>query len=382
MKNFKFSNKFNFLHLFTKPKKSFFCYLATSFFLYYNRNELKQLTENFFNKESNNLQCFSTKETEITNTYYPANNPIEDRYTIKFLDKIKNCLFLSVLDGHGGYYMSEFANQRLYVYFEEEMLKQNSGSDNEKVVKSLKEAFNRVEMEFKELALRTYKKGQGRASTVGSCALVVVIYNDILYVANLGDSKASLIRYDENNKEYYYEKLMNRHNSEKPREKEKLYKMFPNEKDIVVCKRPNGTVCYVKGRLQPTRSFGDFHLKYAEFNENEGSEYKRPIKNFNGPYISAYPEFTIYPLNYSNDKYLVIATDGLGDFVSNQELVKIVSQKAKQNDEPKAEDLLSKVLDLAAEEQGMTRLQLSKVPLGKRRNLHDDTTIIFLPLKK
>jgi pyruvate dehydrogenase phosphatase len=298
---------------------------------------------------------------------------------------MKGALFLSVLDGHGGYTLSQFANERLAKYVDEAYAEniKKSKSTQDAVVDSIKEAFDKVENEFKKEALMLYSNGEGRMATVGSCVLVAVIHEDIIYVANLGDSKARIIGYNDKDKEYYSIKLMHRHNSEKLREKEALFKKFPNEKDIVVCKRPNGTVCYVKGRLQPTRSLGDFHLKYKEFNDIEGSKYKRPIHNFNGPYISAKPEITVYPIKYPYDKYLVIATDGLCDFVSTNEVIEIISNKEKESQRPVAQDLLNKVLEKAAEESNITISQLKSVPLGsRRRGIHDDTTIILLNLKK
>lgn len=334
----------------------------------------------FFNR---NLQCLTTSVNEITYTHYPANNPIEDRYDIVYLKKMKGALFLSVLDGHGGDLLSDYANKNLANYIDEAYEKNKSKfkTSKEAIVESILNGFERVENEFKEKALKMYADGNGRLATVGACALVTIIHDDVLYVANLGDSKARLIRFDSDERKYYSEKLMHRHNAEKPREKQALYSKFP-DKDIVICKRSNGTVCYVKGRLQPTRSFGDFHLKMKEFNESTGSMFKRPIKEFNGPYISSQPEITVYPLDYSTDKYLVIASDGLGDFVNSEEVVDLISSKLKENKEPRANDLLDKVLEKASNEAGLTIKQLKDVPLGKRRNLHDDTTIILLKLIK
>ena len=356
--NFKQFLKFN------KNYRFFFSNLALTFaaFSYYYKN--KQISE-----------CFSTTRGEISNTFYPANDPIEDRYEIKYIQSMDNALFLSVLDGHGGYELSEFANQRLSRYIEEFFHKEK-GEDQVKIKNSIKKSFAKIEQEFYDLALKKYNNGEGKASCVGSCALICLIYKDVLYVANLGDSKARLIK--EDNGTFRSVKLMHRHNSEKPREKEKLFKLFPEEKDIVICKRADGTVCYVKGRLQPTRSFGDLHLKYKEFNEHQGSNFKRPISNFNGPYISSIPELTIYPLNYDEDKYLIVATDGLCDHVTSNEVCDILNKKK----DAKAEDFLHKVLLNAATESNKTIDQLKNISLGKRRNYHDDTTIIFLPLKK
>ena len=72
-----------------------------------------------------------------------------------------------------------------------------------------------------------------------------------IYTAQLGDSKAKLFRKNKEN-QYDVVKLTTTHNAEKKHQQAELYKQF-SDKDIVVCKRPNSTVCYVKGRLQPTR---------------------------------------------------------------------------------------------------------------------------------
>lgn len=75
-------------------------------------------------------------------------------------------------------------------------------------------------------------------------------------------------------------RMSNEHNAKIKREQEKLKAEHPNEPDVIMCKSKNS--CYVKGmstslfcilcsevncsgRLQPTRSLGDFHLKHSEF---------------------------------------------------------------------------------------------------------------------
>jgi hypothetical protein len=47
------------------------------------------------------------------------------------------------------------------------------------------------------------------------------------------------------------------------------------------------------GRLQPSRSFGDLHLKVEEFAEHQGTKetgHRSPIRKFKGPYISYKPD--------------------------------------------------------------------------------------------
>ena len=65
-----------------------------------------------------------------------------------------------------------------------------------------------------------------------------------------------------------------------------------------MCKEKNNKSCYVKGRLQPSRTIGDFRLKMKEFNNpnnySSEMEYQTPIKNFSGHYIIAIPEIQVF----------------------------------------------------------------------------------------
>ena len=60
------------------------------------------------------------------------------------------------------------------------------------------------------------------------------------------------------------------------------------------------TSCYVKGRLQPTRSLGDLRLKHSEFNNPEKftteHDYQSQLKVFTGPYITWEPEIKVFDL--------------------------------------------------------------------------------------
>jgi hypothetical protein len=80
--------------------------------------------------------------------------------------------------------------------------------------------------------------------------LVALVTKDKLYVAQLGDSKAKIYKKIENR--IISQKLSRTFNCEKPHQQLQLFKKF-SDVDIVVCKKDLNKVCYVKGRLQPTR---------------------------------------------------------------------------------------------------------------------------------
>ena len=356
----------------TKETKSFSFSLFSSSGSEGSTNAQQESPEKYLNLKENSFD-----KNKISYVFYPSNDPIEDRLDIKNLTHMKGAVFLAVLDGHGGSELSDFANKRLGDYIDDfyRAIKEQKGrslSDDDTVVSAINHAFDKIENEYYNIAVELYKNGNGRLATVGSCVLVNIIYNGKLFIANLGDSKANIFRKE--NSELEPVKLMYRHNSEKKREKLYLYSKFPDEPNIVVCKRPNATCCYVKGRLQPTRSLGDFHLKSAEFNDpkNDGNKrFKRSIPNFKGPYILAEPEIFIHQLS-KNDKYLLLATDGLSDIFTSKEVAKLLSQNADLN------NILEKGLAKSAKEAKISLEQLKTMPDGSiKRGIHDDISIIL-----
>jgi len=139
-----------------------------------------------------------------------------------------------------------------------------------------------------------FNAGFAKTAYVGSCALVTLVIDNKLYVANAGDCKGVLLRRDpENPGKFITINISKTFSTNKKYEQERLRKEFPKEKDIFVCKRGNPKACYVKGGLMPSRAFGDLRLKYREFNFHEFSReqgYRVPIPTYTGPYITHKPD--------------------------------------------------------------------------------------------
>jgi len=132
---------------------------------------------------------------------------------------------------------------------------------------------------------------QRKKATIGACALYALVKDNILYVANAGDCRAvmgklrhplkdpsappSLVPSPVAGSEKVYEAIPMSldHNAREEREHARLRKAHPGEdEDIVLCYH-GGQACYVKGRLQPSRAFGDIHLKLE--GEEAGREGER-----------------------------------------------------------------------------------------------------------
>lgn len=96
----------------------------------------------------------------------------EDKITI-YLEE--NAKWFSIYDGHGGPKCSQYLKENLHEFF--------FNLDWRKDIPSaLRKAFIEADADWR-------KKGDNS----GSCALVIFIYNNVCYTANLGDSRAIMI---------------------------------------------------------------------------------------------------------------------------------------------------------------------------------------------
>lgn len=75
--------------------------------------------------------------------------------------------------------------------------------------------------------------------------------------------------------------------------------------------------------LQISRSIGDVYLKKTEFNREPLYSKFRLREPFNKPILCAEPSTLIQPLQ-QHDKFLIFASDGLWEHITNQEAVDIV----------------------------------------------------------
>ena len=69
-----------------------------------------------------------------------------------------------------------------------------NATTDEQVKEAIYKAFDQLESEWLEVAKVTFDKGFAKPSYVSSTALVAIVHNNKLFVANSGDSKAVLLR--------------------------------------------------------------------------------------------------------------------------------------------------------------------------------------------
>ncbi|KAM0039064.1 putative protein-serine/threonine phosphatase [Helianthus debilis subsp. tardiflorus] len=180
--------------------------------------------------------------------------------------------FYGVYDGHGGSRVASACRERLHKLVGGEMLVRNVSGEGVNWEGLMVEGFAKMDEEVNETDI---------VGSMGSTAVVAVVGDEEIVVANCGDSRAVLCR------DGVVVPLSNDHKPDRPDELERI----EHSGGRVV----NWNGQRVLGILSTSRSIGDQHLK---------------------PYVIAKPE-VIVKKREDKDEFIILASDGLWDVISN-----------------------------------------------------------------
>ncbi|CAI2163229.1 10908_t:CDS:1 [Funneliformis geosporum] len=289
-----------------------------------------------------------------------SNYPIEDMKSEEFVfnspkrNKVESLvgdrLFFGVYDGHGGWNTSKFLSKTLIPKVREHLDKAIEGtgeysnliSNYQELTKAaIEKAFVELDDEIIIHSINRLLNTKGLFSIEecllsafsGSCALLAYIdaANKDLYVACTGDSRAVLgVRETDNEnggKRWKAVVLTEDQTGRNENEVKRIDKEHPGEEGNII------SYGRVFGGLEPTRAFGDSKYKWdVKMQDGVFTKFfkiKRGLaggsKNKSPPYVTARPEITSHKLT-ENVKFLVLATDGLWDALSNEEVVELVGE--------------------------------------------------------
>lgn len=301
-----------------------------------------------------------------------ANNLLEDQSQLvsgrlSSTDGTTQGTFVGIYDGHGGPEASRFVNERLFRHIKN-LTSENQGMSANVINK----AFWATEKDFLSLVEEQWLH-KPQIASVGSCCLVGIICNGEIFIANAGDSRAVLGRMDEATKEVKAVQLSTEHNACLESVRRELRSLHPNDPQIVVMKHQ---VWRVKGLIQVSRSIGDAYLKKAEFNAAPLLAKFRLSEPFEKPILTAEPTILVQTLCLQ-DQFLIFASDGLWEHLTNQEAVDIVQSFPRNGI---AKRLVKTALCEAAKKREMRYSDLKKIDRGVRRHFHDDISVIVLYL--
>ncbi|GAB2291914.1 hypothetical protein Dimus_026164 [Dionaea muscipula] len=298
-----------------------------------------------------------------------ANNIIEDHCQIESgslstLDSGPYGTFIGIYDGHCGPDTSRHLNYNLFNHLKRFCSEHRSMSGDvmRKAVEATEEGF--LSIVSKQWPMKP------QIAAVGSCCLFGVVCDGTLFVANVGDSRAVLGKLTTRGGVQPVQ-LSADHNASMESERRELQSLHPDDPHIVTMKH---NVWRVKGIIQITRSIGDFYLKKAEYNREPLNAKFLVAGTFKRPILSSEPSISVHPLQ-SQDRFVIFASDGLWEQLSNQEAVDIVHSSSRNGI---ARKLVKAALQEAAKKREMRYSDLKKIDQGVRRHFHDDITVVVL----
>ncbi|OVA16755.1 Protein phosphatase 2C (PP2C)-like domain [Macleaya cordata] len=273
--------------------------------------------------------------------------------------------FVGVYDGHGGHQTARYVCDNLFRHFRE-ISEEAQGVTSD----TIHRAFLETEGGFTSLVSELWSS-QPQMASVGSCCLVGVICQQTLYVANAGDSRAVLGRKVGSTGGIAAIQLSTEHNANMEAVRQELRELHPDDPQIVVLKHG---VWRVKGIIQVSRSIGDVYMKHAQFNTEALNAKFRLPEPMTKPILTANPSIISLPLQ-SNDSFLIFASDGLWEHLSNEKAVDIVHSNPRAES---AKRLINAALCEAARKREMRFSDLTRIDKKVRRHFHDDITVIVL----
>ncbi|RUS77249.1 hypothetical protein EGW08_015002, partial [Elysia chlorotica] len=217
---------------------------------------------------------------------------MEDRFNfIEHSCELNHSMY-AVFDGHGGEFAAEYVEDQLFRAVYKEITQTSFESDSDSVRQMINSVVRTVDAQLVCLS-------RDRMDLSGSTAIIAFQKNDDLIVANIGDSRA--IMCDLKGK---ITQLSTDHKPCDPKEQQRIV-------DAGGFVTFNG-VWRVAGVLATSRAFGDYPLKQRKF-------------------VTVEPEFTVHSVEKDKPHFIVLASDGLWDVFSNEDVVQFISERL---DEP------------------------------------------------
>jgi pyruvate dehydrogenase phosphatase len=288
----------------------------------------------------------------------PSNDPIEDDHAEKIIEipggvsgtssPSDDWMFWGVFDGHSGWTTSAKLRQTLIAFVARELhhtykaaltSATPSAPESSKIDEAIKRAFVKLDNEIVHESVDKLFKNPSKPVAAellapalsGSCALLAFFdsRSKQLKVAVTGDSRAVLGRRGANGR-WTATQLSEDQTGSNPNEVTRMRAEHPGEEHVI----RNGRVL---GGLEPTRAFGDAtykwsldvqkRIKESFFGRTPSIHMKTP------PYVTAEPVVTTAEIMPEKGDFVVMATDGLWEMLTNEEVVGLVGRWIEEQKE-------------------------------------------------
>ena len=241
----------------------------------------------------------------------PKENNQDNYFIFKNFAEHKDYIYMSVCDGHGveGHFVSEFIKEVLPYYMSENLKERNILKETELVHKIITETF---------LIVNNMLVDNENINSLfsGSTCVSVIFTPERLIVPNIGDSRAVLGRFDKATGKYKAIELSRDH---KPTEKDEAKRILEND-----------------GRIQPFIEDGEFvgpQRVWIKDEEVPGLAMTRSFGDRVAATVGVISEPEIKEFFFDeNDKFMIIASDGIWEFISSQECIEMIQNYYVNND--------------------------------------------------
>ncbi|XP_064556360.1 pyruvate dehydrogenase [acetyl-transferring]-phosphatase 1, mitochondrial [Drosophila montana] len=343
-----------------------------------------------------------------------SNFPCEDSRTEASL-LFRNGFICGVFDGHAGAACGQVVSKRLLRYISagtlpRQVLKQQlkQGSDSQSFLKchndkvdfvseirpiyersfqqyikrlaaepqrdvasELEHAFLQLDADLAQEALDNNDARTMGVALSGAVACLVHLEGLQLHVASTGDCGAVLGVLDPQTNQWHPKKLNIEHNVDNMQEVSRILGEHPREERETVIR--NGRLL---SQLAPLRAFGDYRYKWPVETLQQKvvpmfGEQVLPPNYYTPPYLTARPDVQQHEL-CANDKFLVIASDGLWDFLTPSEVVSLVGEhiNSKKTMEPMRLPPGNVTLQQISERLAERKAGLTRKPIDQNAATH------------
>ena len=217
--------------------------------------------------------------------------------------------FFGIYDGHGGSKCADFLRDSLHkLIFNDENFPEN-------VTEAIKNGFLKAENEFLNNYALDPNNNMNIIDRSGSCAVVIIIVDTKIYIANVGDSRVVLSLNDGNQSLVVTEDHKPNNEKEKNRIIQSGGQVYQTQTPITGAENDvlNGQILLgpyrvLPGRLSVSRTLGDIEAKGLQFGGNPNV-------------VIPYPDIYYYDLERDNIDFLILGCDGIYDQISSEEII-------------------------------------------------------------
>ena len=269
--------------------------------------------------------------------------------------------FFGIYDGHGGERCSEYLRDNLH-----KLICDNNDFFPENIPEAIRVGFIKAENDFlNNYALNPQKEIIDKS---GSCALILLIVDKKIFVANVGDSRCLLSM---NNGKKYVE-VTKDHKPNSPNEIKRIKKyggsIYQTETVMNNVNNPevNGKILIgpyrvLPGRLSVSRTIGDAEAKMEKYGGNPNV-------------VISEPEIFFYDMNRDDIDFFILGCDGIYDQLSSNEILDSTWMVINEKEHP----FIKQCKDMH-DQSGLIVDLIIKSALARKS--FDNVTCLFIALK-